>query len=82
MHSMFKDAKLFNKDISNWDVSNVTNMDFMFQDALAFNQDLSGWRMSISPKCTIVDMFKGTDMSKVNINNLCVRLAFRSHVLL
>ena len=33
----------FNQDISNWDVSNVTNMSYMFFDATAFNQDISGW---------------------------------------
>ena len=37
-------AKKFNQNISNWNVSNVTNMKYMFRDASAFTgQDLSGW---------------------------------------
>ena len=30
MKELFKDKKDFNQDISNWDVSNVTNMRCMF----------------------------------------------------
>ena len=30
----------------NWDVSNVTNMDFMFTYASSFNQDISTWNVS------------------------------------
>jgi len=36
----------FNQDISNWDVSTVTKMDYMFTDASSFNQDLSSWCVS------------------------------------
>ena len=32
--------------ISNWDVSNVTNMGEMFRDAVTFNQDISNWDVS------------------------------------
>ena len=42
MEGMFLNSE-FNADISNWDVSNITNMDFMFSGATNFNQDLSGW---------------------------------------
>ncbi|MEA3452601.1 MAG: BspA family leucine-rich repeat surface protein, partial [Bacteroidota bacterium] len=31
------------QDISNWDVSNVTDMGSLFYNAFAFNQDISGW---------------------------------------
>lgn len=47
MSYMFSEARVFNGDISGWDVSNVTNMDYMFQNAQAFNQDLSGWCVSL-----------------------------------
>ena len=36
----------FNGDISNWDVSNVTNMRDMFYDCKLFNQDISEWNVS------------------------------------
>lgn len=32
--------------ISDWDVSNVTNMNNMFHKANAFNQDISRWNVS------------------------------------
>ena len=41
-------------DISNWDVSNVTDMFAMFSTASSFNQDISGW-----------DVSKVTDMSEM-----------------
>ena len=40
---MFKESQ-FNKDISNWDVSSVTNMNRMFVDS-NFNQDISTWNV-------------------------------------
>ena len=45
MSKMFRNSE-FNGDISNWDVSNVTNMDFMFYQNDVFNQDLSDWDVS------------------------------------
>ena len=36
----------FNGDISQWDVSKVTDMGNMFYNANAFNQDLSSWCVS------------------------------------
>ena len=36
----------FNKDISNWDVSNVTSMNNTFRRSSVFNQDLSYWNVS------------------------------------
>ncbi|NKB63851.1 MAG: BspA family leucine-rich repeat surface protein [Gammaproteobacteria bacterium] len=35
----------FNDNISVWDVSNVTKMNYMFGEAAAFNQDLTGWNV-------------------------------------
>jgi surface protein len=45
MESMFKDNHAFNGDISNWNVSNVTNMYAMFAFS-SFNQDISKWDVS------------------------------------
>ncbi len=36
----------FNKDISHWDVSSVTDMSRMFVRASSFNQDISSWDVS------------------------------------
>ena len=36
----------FNKDISNWNVSNVTDMTNMFKATTNFNQDISSWDVS------------------------------------
>ena len=36
----------FNQDLSSWDVSNVTSMQYMFYNAHDFNQDLSAWDVS------------------------------------
>jgi len=36
----------FNADLSNWDTSNVTNMNYMFYRAEGFNNDISRWNVS------------------------------------
>ena len=36
-------ASKFNRDISNWDVSNVKDMSKMFEDNKYFNGDISRW---------------------------------------
>ena len=46
MYRMFYGATNFNSDISNWDVSNVTNMNYMFSYATNFNSDISNWDVS------------------------------------
>ena len=42
MQGMFYGATSFNQNISNWNVSNVENMNNMFREA-NFNQDISEW---------------------------------------
>jgi surface protein len=46
MNGMFHSAYEFNRDLSRWDVSKVTNMDGMFYRAFEFNQDISMWDVS------------------------------------
>jgi surface protein len=46
MRLAFYHAETFNQDISNWDVSNIDDMEFMFQDAYAFNQPIGSWNVS------------------------------------
>jgi len=45
MAGMFDGATAMNQDISDWDVSNVENLDGMFRNTL-FNQDISPWDVS------------------------------------
>ena len=47
----------FNGDISNWDVSNVTNMYAMFYNCKTFNQDISSW--DVSKVTNMRNMFSG-----------------------
>ena len=63
MDNAFKDKASFNEDISGWDVSNVTSMQWMFAgDAYTawhtFNQDISNW-----------DVSKVTDMRNMFLDN-------------
>ena len=56
---MFRSAKVFNSDLSNWDVSNVVSMDCMFLDAVSFKQKLCGaaW---VHSKASQNTMFEGS----------------------
>ena len=58
---MFFYAEDFNQDISNWDVSNVTNMRGMFEIARSFKQDISNW--DVSSVTTMKGMFPYTDFN-------------------
>ena len=40
MIAIFRNARIFNGDISGWDTSSVTDMSSMFEGAYAFNQDI------------------------------------------
>ena len=42
MSNMFRKNTVFNQDLSEWDVSGLTKMDYMFSNATAFDQHL-GW---------------------------------------
>ena len=54
MSNLFSNTN-FNGDISGWDVSNVTNMEFMFYECKSFNQDISTW--DVSKVTNMVGMF-------------------------
>ena len=64
MHGLFLDLD-FNGDISEWDVSNVTNMTNMFYRCEKFNQDISKWDVSnvkdmsyMFDNCSIEEKYK------------------------
>ena len=46
MVQMFISADDFDQPLSNWDVSNVTQMSAMFSNASSFNKDISSWNVS------------------------------------
>ncbi|MBA4744300.1 MAG: BspA family leucine-rich repeat surface protein [Muricauda sp.] len=46
MSQAFHWANLFDGDLSEWDVSNVTRTDLMFADAYSFNGDIGSWDVS------------------------------------
>jgi surface protein len=66
MNSMFYRASSFHSDISNWDVSAVTNMGSMFEGASSFNSNISNWNVG-----RVTDMkFMFYEASSFN-QNLC-----------
>ena len=56
---MFREAFLFNGDVSMIDTSNVTNMAAMFRNAKTFDQDISHFDTSNSTNMS--NMFRGAD---------------------
>jgi len=65
MRSMFEGCKIFNTDINDWDVSNVTDMSFMFGGV--FNQDISNW--DVGSVTDMSSMFAQTDAFNQDIGN-------------
>ncbi len=63
----------FNKDISHWDVSSVTDMYRMFRFTLSFNQDIGSW--DVSNVTNMSEMFIGAenfnqDIGTWNVSNV------------
>ena len=65
------DYSAFNGDISSWDVSNVTAMQYMFYEANSFNGDISDWNVSgvgdMSYMFRKANLFNG-DISSWNVS--------------
>ena len=64
-------ARIFNQDIGDWDVSNVSNMGFMFNDARIFNQDIGDW--DVSNVSNMGFMFNGARIFNQDISRWDVR---------
>lgn len=56
-NAMFQQTHNFNSDVSNWDVSQVTNMKNMFCNSYVFNQILNTW--DVSNVTDMSHMFEG-----------------------
>jgi surface protein len=57
---------IFNADLSDWDVSNITDFSAMFLRAEAFNSDLSGW--DVSNALNFSSMFHGATLFNADIS--------------
>ena len=79
MGFMFSESQ-FNGDISNWDLSNVTNMGFMFSES-QFNGDISNW--DVSNVTNMIGMFYKSqfngDISKWDVSNVIDCRSFRTN---
>ena len=67
---MFIYAPTFNRDISEWDVSAVTDMTGMFQTAYAFNQDLGDWCDSAAVKKYYFSLDSGCDVADCGLDGI------------
>ncbi|RLD51709.1 MAG: hypothetical protein DRJ05_18145, partial [Bacteroidetes bacterium] len=67
---MFRSAGSFNDDVSNWDVSNVTNMSAMFRSATSFDQNIGNW--NVQNVLDMTDMFFGVTLSTSNYDALLI----------
>ena len=72
MSSMFSVSLLstftsFNQDLSNWDVSNVQNMNGMFSGCTSFNQPLNNW--DVSNVQNMIGMFDYCNSFNQPLNN-------------
>ena len=66
MVNMFNDCTNFNGDISNWNVSNVTNMSGIFNGCTLFKRDVSNWIMTSIQNNASVPSFTNEYITEVN----------------
>ena len=68
--SLFKEKNQFNQGISNWDISNVTDMSAMFSTS-PFNQDIGDW--DTSNVTNMSGMFYSTTAFNQDLSGWCVQ---------
>ena len=74
MYNMFRNAPLFNGDISKWDTAAVTDMYAMFYQATIFNQNISSWNTA---KVTAMRfMFYQATTFNQDLSGWCVQTHF------
>jgi surface protein len=70
MGNMFNNADAFNRAISNWNMTKVTNTSSMFANTNVFNQSLSNWERPGATMGNVTDMssmFQGASTFNQNI---------------
>ena len=66
MNGLFNGSRVFNQDVTGWDMSNVTNVSGMFEYNQVFNQDISGW--NVSKVTDFSRMFAGNTLFNCDIS--------------
>ena len=71
MSNMFAYSRAFNQDISNWDLSNVTNMNSTFRDASAFNNggEPLDWDDGFGTDANLTSMFNNADAFNQDVSS-------------
>ena len=73
---MFVGVSSFNDDLSNWDVSNVTDMGYMSLDTSSFNLGIDNWNVSNVTDMSF--MFLGASEFNQDLSGWCVsQIPFR-----
>ena len=72
LQGTFKNASVFNQNISNWGpgIVNVTNLNNTFENAFQFNQNLSNW--NVINVLSASNMFDNSGLSTTNYTNLLI----------
>ena len=70
MEYMFWEASAFNRDISEWNTSSVSNMYAMFYKASSFNQDIGFW--DVSSVTNMNSMFQDASAFNQDLSDWCV----------
>ena len=65
---MFSGARVFNQDISRWDVSNVRSISAIFARGRQFNQDIGRWDVSgLTDDSGLSSAFEGANAFRQNL---------------
>ena len=67
LSQMFRSASIFNKNLDNWDTTNVTTMKEMFLNASQFNQSIG--HFNVSNVTDMYEMFRGASAFNKNVGS-------------